>query len=314
MYKILSIDGGGIRGLIPALFLAEIEERTGKPISEIFDLIIGTSTGGILACALTLPDISQEAPTPKYTAKEVVDFYFEEGERIFKKIFGRGLFSLGFLFKAKYPITNLSNVLKEYFGEVELAEALTEVITTSYETEVLADNYFFKSEKARNRAGENYAFWQAATATSAAPTYFEPLKLGNHCLIDGGISMGNPAQEAINEALSKGIDLKDILLVSLGTGETHYSQPYTKVKKWGLAEWVQPLIKFIFRSNANKVNYAMRQLLPLQNYYRFSPILKEEIEMDDASFANLSKMEGITRAEIEEKSLQISILCKKLLA
>jgi patatin-like phospholipase/acyl hydrolase len=96
VFKVLSIDGGGIRGIIPAMVLAEIEERTGKPIAEMFDLIAGTSTGGILALGLAMPE---DGGRPRYTASELIELYEDEGASIFSGRVG----TIRNLFEERYP-------------------------------------------------------------------------------------------------------------------------------------------------------------------------------------------------------------------
>src|SRR4028119_1295248 len=132
MRKLLSIDGGGIRGIIPAMILAEIEARTGKRSAEMFDLVAGTSTGGILALGLTKPGQGGE---PQYSAKRLVELYETEGEKIFDRPTWHRIHSVGGLAEEKCPSKGIEDVTREYFGDVRLAEALTEVLITAYEIE-----------------------------------------------------------------------------------------------------------------------------------------------------------------------------------
>src|SRR5215204_3709350 len=132
MQKVLSIDGGGIRGIIPAMVLAEIERLTGKRIAEMFDLVAGTSTGGILALGLTKPG---QDGKPQYSAKKLIDLYETEGGKIFSIPVWHQIHSVGGVAEEKYPATGIEEVAKEYFGELRLAEALTEVLVTAYEIE-----------------------------------------------------------------------------------------------------------------------------------------------------------------------------------
>jgi patatin-like phospholipase/acyl hydrolase len=97
--RVLSIDGGGIRGLIPALVLAEIEDRTGRPVAELFDFVAGTSTGGLLACALTRPG---DDGRPLFTAAEAANLYVEEGPLIFRQSLVRRITSVGGAFEERY--------------------------------------------------------------------------------------------------------------------------------------------------------------------------------------------------------------------
>jgi patatin-like phospholipase/acyl hydrolase len=130
-FKVLSIDGGGIRGIIPAMVLAEIEERTGKPIYETFDLIAGTSTGGILALGLAVPG---DGGKPRYTARELIELYEEEGSSIFSGRAG----TIRNLFEERYPSASVEEVLERYFGEARLKDALTTVFVTGYEIQLRA--------------------------------------------------------------------------------------------------------------------------------------------------------------------------------
>ena len=175
MKKVLSIDGGGIRGIIPAMVLAEIERRTGKLTSEVFDLVAGTSTGGILALGLTKPGQGGKA---QYSAETLIELYETEGEKIFARPGWHQILSVGGVADAKYPLKGIEEVAKKYFKDVHLAEALTEVLVTAYEIERRGP-WFFKRRHARdkNREGDNFLMRDVARATSAAPTYFEPLQL-----------------------------------------------------------------------------------------------------------------------------------------
>ena len=130
MVSILSIDGGGIRGIVPATFLVEFEKRTGKPICELFDLIAGTSTGGILAAALTLPG---RPGKPKYTAETVCSAYFEHGGAIFQRSPLRSATTLGGLARPIYSTRMLESLLNRYLGNARLHETLTEILVTAYD-------------------------------------------------------------------------------------------------------------------------------------------------------------------------------------
>src|SRR5215204_3408835 len=124
MQKVLSIDGGGIRGIIPAMILAEIERRTGRFTSELFDSVAGTSTGGILALGLTKPGQGGE---PEYSAEERIELYETEGEEIFARPVWHRIHSAGGVAEEKYPSTGIEGVAAKYFGDARLADALTEV-------------------------------------------------------------------------------------------------------------------------------------------------------------------------------------------
>ena len=221
-FTVLSIDGGGIRGIIPALILEYIEEemrqqlsKCNKPcqlrIANFFDLIAGTSTGGLIALALTKPDSSRK---PAYAAKDLVTFYKTEGENIFNASTAHYILSGNGWINKKYPADGIEKVLKRYFGCIKLCQATTNVLIPSYDMRGARVHWrnqfdcrrgghprFFKNYNTSNseqRAGDcqqqskecnpndssparrhedNYLMRDVARATSAAPTFFPPVDL-----------------------------------------------------------------------------------------------------------------------------------------
>ena len=165
MKKILSIDGGGIRGIIPAMVLAEIEEMTGVPTAENFDLIAGTSTGGILALGLSRPDDEGNA---RFSAEDLVDIYENRGREIFDRSFWKGVTSVGGLTDEMYSHAGLEDVLGIYFEETLLGDALTNTMVTSYDIEA-REPIFLRSWRPEYA---EVSMRDAARATSAAPTFF----------------------------------------------------------------------------------------------------------------------------------------------
>jgi uncharacterized protein len=169
--KILSIDGGGIRGIIPALVLAEIEERTGRRVAELFDLIAGTSTGGILAAALTRPaDDGEGRPGgPRYAARDLIGLYEAEGPEIFDRTLLKRIHSVDGLLDERYDSKGLDSALDAYLGRVKLSEAVTDVLITAYEIEHRFA-FFFRSSRARTDPSYDFTLADATRATAAAPT------------------------------------------------------------------------------------------------------------------------------------------------
>ncbi len=343
--KILAIDGGGIRGVIPALILSEIEQRTQKPISELFDLIAGTSTGGILTLGLSAPDASGRKP--RYRAADLAELYVREGREIF---FEPRLFRiagiLDDLFEETYSFKGIERLMKQYFGETELKDALVNTLVTSYDLEQRA-TFIFKSRLARERPdAENFLMRDVARSTSAAPTYFEPKLVkrgdGRMALVDGGVFANNPAALAYAEAKeiydtdgfsTRGITFKDLAdegvppreivepfyLLSLGTGTSQKPIKYEKAKGWGLVNWVRPIIDIMMQGSSDSVHYQMRQLLPphidgTDRYTRLNVenIAKEHISMDNAKPENLEALQGYAREFINKQTRRIDEVCRIL--
>jgi patatin-like phospholipase/acyl hydrolase len=318
--RILSIDGGGIRGIIPALILAEIEKRTHKPIATLFNLIAGTSTGGILALGLTKPNTQGK---PQYSADALIALYETEGRKIFSRSVWHRIRAVGNLVEERYPADGIEEVLDRYFEETTLADTLTEVLITSYEIERRIP-FFFKSRKAKTKKGYNFLMKQVARATSAAPTYFEPFKLETndssdyYTLIDGGVFANNPAMCGFVEAKALYPEADNFLVVSLGTGELTRRLPYHEVKGWGLARWAQPILSVVFDGVSDTVDYQLRELLPpakdgTRRYYRFQTRLDEgNDDMDDASRTNIHILKLLAEDIIRNNSYSLETLCQQL--
>jgi predicted acylesterase/phospholipase RssA len=284
----------------------EIEARTGKPVAETFDLIAGTSTGGLLALGLTLPRRDGQA---RYSAADLLDFYFENGERIFSASLGYKLYSVSGLLHEKYPIEGLEEVLYEAMGNARLKDALTEVIITSYDIENRMA-WFFRSWRARNDPNYDFPVVQVARATSAAPTYFQPIQIEtdagteHYALVDGGVFANNPSMCAYTEALTHGVSPKDIVMVSVGTGTVGqipgHGINYEKAANWGVLGWGVPIFKVVFKSLGDTVEYQLKGLLPKERYFRLQPILYyAEEAMDKVDLVNMHHLEKDAEAFIE---------------
>ncbi len=320
LIRILGIDGGGIRGVIPATVLARIETLAGKPVAELFDLVAGTSTGGILALGLAKPDA---AGSPAYTAAEMLSLYEEEGRRIFRRTPAWKLRALGGLAEEKYRSEGIEGVLDEYFGGTRLKDSLTGVIITSYDTERRIP-FFFKSRNARGRPDYDFPMKDVARATSAAPTYFEPHKLeassprDYYSLIDGGVYANNPAMCGYVEARATYPEDSDFLVVSLGTGERTLPLRYQDVRGWGLARWAQPILNVVFDGVSSTVDYQLRHLLASaggghRRYWRFQTKLDEHTDaMDDARPENVRALKLLAEAMIRERADDLDLLCATL--
>jgi patatin-like phospholipase/acyl hydrolase len=213
--RILAIDGGGIRGLIPALVLAELERRTGRRVADLFDLVAGTSTGGILAAALCRPD--------PLAAEDAARLYLEEGPRIFERRLLREVSSGVGTLDERYPRASLSDALRRYLHGYRLSEARPGLLITSYDLEG-RQAFFFRTSRARQDAAYDFPLVEVCEATSAAPTYFEPAVVtdvagsASYALVDGGVFANNPAMCALADVSRAGRAPDVTLLLSLGTG------------------------------------------------------------------------------------------------
>lgn len=208
MRHVLAIDGGGVRGVLPASFLATVEELIGGSVVDYFDLIVGTSTGGIIALALG----------SGLSAAEIRDFYLERGPRIFPRNHllrkARGLAT------AKYDEKQLQSELEAVFGEKRICESKTRLVIPSMDVVSGKVHLWKTAHNDRFRQDYQLTMVQAAMATSAAPTYFPAaLTDAGTPLIDGGVFANNPAGLAAVEAVGVlAWPRDDVAILSLGCG------------------------------------------------------------------------------------------------
>ena len=277
--RVLSIDGGGIRGLIPAIVLTELERRAGRRTFELFDLIAGTSTGGILACALCAPD-----PLP---ARELVALYEQEGPKIFDRSVFQRVRSADGILDEKYAAGPLDRALERFLADKRLAESRPDLIVPAYDMSEPGP-YFFKSRKARENPGDDdFPLSVVARATSAAPTYFEPLEVDDAALVDGGVFAVNPAMSAFAEVM-RFQPTAEVLLLSLGTGQRTRTRRFEEIRDWGLVEWAKPILDVVFDGVSDAVDYQLRHALADGRYWRMQIELDlASDDLDDASEGNL---------------------------
>jgi len=218
-YRVLVINGGGVRGIVPAKILQEMVKISGgKEINELFDCIVGTSIGGIIAAALTVKGPDGNA---KYKINDVVNLFLEESE----KIFPVEAYKNNNLFSSKYSREGLDSVLNQYFGESKFSTTTIPIIMVSYSLD-LDGPRVWSSFKAKNLVSYDLFLKDGAGATSAAPTYFPPKVTkdsASHTFhdVDGGIFANSPTFIGISEIINnnRSLDIDDITVVSIGTGK-----------------------------------------------------------------------------------------------
>lgn len=319
--RVLSIDGGGIRGILPACILAELERQSGRPIVDLFDLIVGTSTGGLLALALTIP--GSLTNRPRYAAKDIIKFYEEEGKRIFTRSVWHQIRSVGSLAEGKYPTAGIEEVLREYFGEARLKDTLSNVMIPAYEIERRIP-FFFRSWMARDSEESDFAVRDIIRAATAAPTYFEPARIQARdssdyfAFVDGALFAYNPSMCAFVEAIEQTRNQHDLLMVSLGSGELTQRLPYDEVKEWGAAKWAQPIFSLMCDGNCDIVDHQMRLALSDtetgKRYFRFQATLEAGSEdMDNASKHNMRTLKLLGEDFVSLHRETLHHLAKRLL-
>jgi len=307
---VLSIDGGGIRGIIPAMVLHHLETATGHPAADLFDLIVGTSTGGILALGLAQPDPEKPAKS-RYSARDLADLYANRGSQIFGKNIWRQLRSALGIFDESYSASPLESALADYFDDHVLGDCRCPTIVTAYDLEARSTTFFksFKSEHAQILCKS------AARATSAAPTFFEPAKLllqgQPTALIDGAVFLNSPVVSAYAEALRL-FPGDNITVISLGTGELVKPISGQQAAGWGKIGWMLPVLDCVFDGMSKAADYQMTLFLG-ERYQRFQIDLeKASDELDNATPGNITALFEASSRLIDRESKRLGNLIKHL--
>lgn len=285
--NILSIDGGGIRGVATLQQLVELEKTLKTPLHSFFDYIAGTSTGSIVAGLLSIG----------MCPKDILQLYQDNGEKIFDKKFWR----LG-LTKSKYNDKELNRALKDYAQGKLLKDCITKLIIPAYNVS-RRQLKIFKSYK----DGNNYSLFDVIRASSAAPTFFDPWKIGGELFVDGGLVANNPSMMATIEALKDGHDTFHVISFSTGIREDALTEKETTKGILGMAS---PTVDILLAEQAQTTDYTMERLFSLKalkgSYTRCETFLAHSSgKMDDASEENICKMieDGAESAYINKNKI-----------
>jgi uncharacterized protein len=301
-FRILSLDGGGIKGAFTAAVLAEWEKSTGRVIVDHFDLITGTSTGGIIALGLGLG----------ISAEEILQFYNEQGPKIFPNITAHQKLSLNIrhLWEPKYSAGPLREALQGVFGDKRLKDAKCRLLIPAYDV-VAGRVYLFKTRHDRRFIFDEDALAvEIALATAAAPTFFEQAKVSAHSgaiYVDGGVWANCPALAAVTEAASfLEVPLDSIDLLRVGTLSEPASFVHDAKAGWcrtkpGLIEWVPQLVGLMFRGQMEASGAAANLLTGGRSVY-VDAVVEPGIYSLDA-VAQIDRMIILGRGEAVKKAV-----------
>lgn len=273
-YRILALDGGGIRGLYTAILLHRMAQQV-TGFTDRADLIAGTSTGGILALGL-----ARGMPVEK-----LIELYKDNGCTIFSRSFWHKVRSIGELIGAKYDDKDLERIARVTFGDALLRDLLPRhVLIPTFDLDNSATppkprmwkpKFFHNFEGPESDGEQKIA--DVALRTSAAPTYF-PVYQG---FVDGGVIANNPSMAALAQSLDANTgkqQLADLRLFSVGTGITPECVP-GKAMNWGLVKWAPKLPDMMLEGGMGVADYECARLLG-PHYFRLAPILRTPIPLD----------------------------------
>ncbi len=302
-FKILSLDGGGTRGIIPLKILSYLETLIG-PAHETFDLIGGTSTGGMIALGL-----AKAIP-----ATAILDIYLNRSDELFVKNShpwihnavatvagavgpGRETLLKALFNSPVYSDVGIRSITNELFGQSVMKDALTNLLVTAVDITLPHSprTYFFHN---LDRPSAFYAMQDVARATSSAPTYLPHVQLGGFKYVDGGLTCNNPALECYLHASANGIQAESQYCLSLGTG-------FSDVEGIGddnhnLLYWARSIFPTVSSAASNTVDERLAGILS-DRYWRITPYLEHEIPLDAHTSEKLQLLEDLGQQLVEER-------------
>ncbi|KAK2967544.1 hypothetical protein RJ640_030415 [Escallonia rubra] len=345
---VLSIDGGGIRGIIPGTLLAFLESKLQEldgpnaRMADYFDVVAGTSTGGLVTTMLTAPNKDNR---PLYAAKDINRFYLEHGPKIFPQSSRNNFLDamknlVGAVTGPKYDGKYLRTLTKGLLGDLTIKQTLTDVVIPAFDIKRLQP-VIFTTDDGKANVSKNAFLSDICISTSAAPTflpahYFETKdeqgKTRTYDLIDGGVAANNPTQMAITHVTKEimmgnfqfvqidPVDTARMLVLSLGTGIPKLEEKYTAAAaaKWGLLNWVYdngatPLLDIYFDASSDLVDFHVSTLFQAfrseKNYLRIQEdaLTGNAASVDIATKENMDALVQIGNKLLEKPVSRVNV-------
>lgn len=336
MKIILAIDGGGIRGIIPATILDYLEKKIQEiqkdpriRISKLVDLVAGTSTGSIIGSLMLMPCNTTEGH-PRYSMTEIIEMYIDMGPEVFQKKFWHSLKTGWGLFGPVFPASNIEDPLLQMLGHHKMWELNKPCLFTGYDIDKRRINIYTNHDS--DRKYRNYYVKDIVRGSTAIPAYFPPayFRYGTdiNTVVDGGVFANNPSMVAYIEAGKtlfgyenslENLNPDNIMIISLGTGASKKKGfPYKKSKKYGMVKWVFPVLDVILSGSPEVVDYQLSKLYEscdrLDNYKRINPPLKySTAPSTDASKKNITNLIKDANEYIRENESMLNTLAREII-
>ncbi|XP_027906808.1 patatin-2-Kuras 4-like [Vigna unguiculata] len=314
LLSILSIDGGGIKGILPARVLEHLDKALkdldpNADLAHYFDVIAGTSTGGLITVMLATP--SPHDPTrAAFTPAQIVDFYQQEGPHIFNESCpGDG---------PEFDGVYFHNLTRDLLNDTRLNQTLTNVVIPAFDIKTQKP-VIFSNYKLEDAPYLNALLSDITISTSAAPTILPPYCFVNDGvefnMADGGIAAGNPTQAAVSEVLQQHGEYSEILVLSLGTGKVKVNESFDVeiAANWSYKDWVNNASQFFLRSSTTMTEYYLESLFepypPGQPYLR---IQEYDLNPDFSNPFNVTQasMDGLDETGkqlLKKKALRMNL-------
>lgn len=325
--RILSIDGGGIKGIVPAVVLLHLEKllkqlskNQNSRIHDYFDLFSGASTGAIIIAGLLSPDKNNR---PKYSPEEILDLYLENGHIIFNSSFFQEIKSVSGIVNVKYDPEGLESVFEKYFGKSELKGLLKPSLIPVYDLS-RGKNYFFRQQKALTSPRHNFYVKDLLRGATSALSYFPPAQIStvndreHRCFIDGGVFANNPALSAYAEFRyhNSNLHAKDTMMLSLGTGRKTTNLDCEVTANWGAAEWLYQGSYLTSNAVASASDYQLNAVYDNKpNYLRLDASFDDEqsSSMDNTDKEYLDYLISLGESIVKDKQSEINAFAEELI-
>jgi len=326
--RILSIDGGGIKGIVPAVVLLHLEkllqDLSNNPSSRIhdyFDLFSGASTGAIIIAGLLSPDNHNR---PKYSSEEILDLYLNNGQIIFNSSLFQEIKSVSGIVNVKYDPEGLESVFEKYFGKSELKDLLKPSLIPVYDLS-RGKNYFFRQQKALTSPRHNYYVKDLLRGATSALTFFPPSQIStvndqeHRCFIDGGVFANNPALSAYAEFRyhNSKLHAKDTMMLSLGTGRKTTNLDCKVTANWGAAEWLYQGSYLTSNAVSSASDYQLNAVYGNQsNYLRLDSTFydNQNSSMDNTDKDYLDYLISLGESIVRDKRSEINTFAEELIS
>lgn len=311
--RVLSIDGGGVFGLGPARVLQYIEERTGKAAADLFHMVSGTSTGGIIGAGIAL----------RVPARDIVKLYLEDAQHIFSRTLGYRIRSVDGWLAPKFQASGVERVYKKHFGSARLSDSELDLIVTAHDVKRSKPKLFESWN-----TSTDYLMRDTIRATSAAVPLLPVAVVQDvdkrepklYCIDGSFAGAANPVSIGLGQAYRRYPNAERVVVVSLGTGYDPTPLDAPSLHRWGILQFAKPLFGIISDSAAiANEHLASQWLTPGETYFRLNPptsgvgkARSSSRPMDDGSPRNMQLILEQTDAWIHANKRQLDRLCEAL--
>lgn len=336
-FNILSIDGGGVRGIISLIILKKIFEELNNnkknikyTVPSAFDLVSGTSTGGIIALALTAAkkkgkNYKKDVLDPNYSIEDILEIYMNKSPKIFYQNVFKPLRKIRQIFMAKYSKRRLMKFAQEIYDNRTVKDSLTSLLVSVFNVKKNVPMFVKKRPDYYDwNTDPDFYIKDVAVATSSAPTYFSPFKLQpinsneKYLSIDGGVFANNPSLFAFIEAVKiTNNEHKKINLISIGTGTNEKNYSVTQCRPWGIGDYFSPfnnvpLLDIMFAGQRISSNHILENMPKLNQVRLDIDLENERLPIDDASKEGIDKLVKFANNYIEKNKDKIDQVVKIL--